>query len=212
MRKAIEQPGSHSPKRSRRGKLPWHQKREELARGLPAGPPPLELRDWPVATLENLVGDNMHSDHVSVSRLMRHLWRELVFYADDSGVDCPRDGMRMMAEALASRGWELSSSAIRFARSCDNGSVPHEALQVWARADSPPSCVFHDIADRIPDHGRARISANLPDTDCCRDRKVECKYDLLQYLLENREWLFPTDARSHCCFHNQHCLAHPFGF
>lgn len=189
----------------------------DLAEELRPGPASAaDLGRWPVEIAESLTATGLPNDTEGMSRIEAWLRRGIVVYTDYSGVDCPKEAMELGLAGLQHvHGWDFSSERhppLRFARACDCDPLPQQILLSLAGADSPggaTSCVFSDIADRLPPVGHAWVEAATPPEDACLVDKVAAHADIATWLRANSGWLFDSSCTSHCLAHGRRCPAHP---
>ena len=186
----------------------WHHQRAARADRWPSGPGSFsELMDWPTSVVKGLFSSGADEDAEMQLRLEHNLRCGVSLYTDYSGMDCPRWAMEACVVALQRKmGWDLTD-CVEFRRSCDNGSLPHSVLVSVAKTlDDSKSCVFSDLADRLPETAQAWVKAASPDDTVSRSEKEYAYKEIANWLHENRSWIFTDKAESWCSVHNQMCL------
>ena len=130
---------------------------------LPAGPQNIEhLSDWPLWIAQSLVHFSPDDKEVEL-RLQSHALNGLNVYTDYSGIDCPRESLRLGFAGLSKLlGWK-SDKSVCHSRSSDKDPACRKVLLHLSSNDS--GCVFGDIMDRLPAWGRDWIDAASPPPD-----------------------------------------------
>ena len=193
-------------KRRKLGRVQWSERKLQKAETLATGPESCEdLGNWPATVVSALTSSE--EDAEIVLRLRSHVLRGMTVYTDYSGIDCPREALSLCLEALqAAQGWSVEAPA-KFVRSCDISSLAREVLLKHAQVDG--GCVFGDILGRLPPIAQAWIQSARPDPDATLEVARAAYATIRQWVWDNREWLFPDDARCWCEKHAAACAAHP---
>ena len=90
----------------------------------------------------------------------------VVMYSDYSGMDFPREAARIAIPGLA-RHVGRDVPVVEHVRSCDWGDVQKRVLRAQSQQLSPNSCVFENIAQRLPKCVRHReITSILRRAGC----------------------------------------------
>ncbi|CAE7249489.1 unnamed protein product [Symbiodinium natans] len=71
------------------------------------------------------------------------------------------------------------------------------------------TCVFSDINDRLPATAVMMLDSMLPNSKMSREDTARAYADMLAWLQDNRSWVFPAGATSHCLVHEKQCAAFP---
>ena len=165
-------------------------------------PGPRSLHDfceWPHAALRHLLQTEDGSRGERFERLKLNLQRGLLMYSDYSGLAGEHEcmfGIRkalQMYEPLAEH-----ASAVQFCRFSDTGATQQQVLQA-----------ISSFNHRLPAEARFLLDAMLPTEKVTKDELVKAYGSMQQYLMENRAWLFPMDAKSTCCVHGKECFVFP---
>ncbi len=111
------------------------------------GPESLEeLGQWDTFVAKKIV--EFGSGHAQ--RAMENMKFGLAVTTDYSGVDFPRESLRIVVPALAEAMGIDAAPAVHFLRSCDIGVRQQEVLLAQAKQGGAKGCVFGSITDRIP--------------------------------------------------------------
>ena len=203
--------------------------KRELKHTLPVAKRPCVLVDsletlmlWPCRVLDGLCPSLAAGGEGCASHELEDEERELRmkflfmlgldFNSDYSGWECPRWSMAALGQALIVRwGWtsELVTTGIRFLRSCDNGSIQREVLTaIGTDLDHGSSCSTGNMLHRLPKLARRYIRRAMPAEDAPGENKLEAHSHIHAWLLENRRWVFPRNAKARCSVHNRKCYVH----
>lgn len=206
-------PEGRPTRKSRGGPKNWIHVRAELAESLPPGPSTtIEMADWPLAAMRMLLVRGADTDFQFKSRIESLFSKGVCFYSDFSGMDTPREAIRLGLEAYKIMfGEHIPGPGVRFARACDKSAVPLQVLsRISQDLDSCSSCVFVDLIHRLPSEAQERIKASIPESDDDMDEsKTEAFSDIAKYISDHAEWCFSPRATSHCIIHGKQCLANP---
>ena len=177
---------------SKRRRLePWASLRHSRAACLCAGPATqAELADWPITMAEALTMSGKPTDSEKALRSLNLFCSGISMYTDYSGVDCPREAVRLGLHGLSLvNKWNIKDFNVVFSRSCDNGCLQSRTLQhISSKFDHGQSCVFWDILDRLPEAARDRVEACLPPPEATTE-ETRCAYeDLAQWPEDNAAW------------------------
>ena len=76
----------------------------------------------------------------------------------------------------------------------------------------PKPCIMNDILDRLPETVRNWVESARPEPHVAHvtpEQASACHADILKWLLENRNWIFPPTSSCHCVTHDAQCYVHP---
>ena len=192
----------------KRTRQQWSERKLEAAQHLLPGPRSTDdLARWPSEVMQSLTS-SCENDAEVLLRLRTHFTRGVSLYTDYSGIDCPREALRLGLQAVSQQhGWELPPSPVLFARSCDKDSLAQQVL--CNLAEGSGGCVFADLKDRLPRVAQDWIAEALPSSQAGIEDQRAAYACIRNWIAENREWLFPDDATSWCLTHKRMCPAHP---
>lgn len=191
----------------KRKRVAWHEERHVRARDLPSGPQNAkELGDWPLWIARSLCVDSPGGKEVEL-RLQTHFSSGINMYTDYSGIDCPRESLRLGLAGLTKLlGWSFPA-CVCHSRSSDKDPSCRAVLQHLAQEDN--GCVFGDILDRLPDWARSWIDAALPSSGATCEQKKEAHRAIVDWVANHADQLFTDDATSWCYAHDCKCPSHP---
>ena len=139
----VEEDAGPLPKRRRaRGRRQWAVERDARADAFPPGPSTLgALGDWPRTLAQSLC-----KEEGAVCRLQASMIRGVVVTTSYSGMDCPREALRLAFRAVAQHnGWPVPEQ-LTFLYSCDRSAVCQRILVAMSEClDGGRSCVYKDI-------------------------------------------------------------------
>lgn len=192
-----------SQKRQRRS---WHDERNHRAERLPPGPAnPKQLGEWSSWLVESLTNCFEGDEEIKL-RLHSHFLTGFTLYTDYSGIDCPRESLRLGLAGLCKHfGWDCADS-IHHARASDKDPACRQVLMHLAAGRG---CVFGDILDRLPKLGQEWIESAMPPPNATLEQRRDAFGSIVQWVQQNAEMLFPDNATSWCYAHGQECPAHP---
>jgi len=179
----------------------------------PSGPGTLEeAMDWPRSIIDALLqGADGSADESLLMRVQMNLRQRNVVVTDYSGWDCPQWCFHAMIAAFRNHlQWEPSmlSEAFNFARACDFGPVQNRVLTAISHQHHKSSmCVHANMIHRLPRKARRHIERELPPPDASVDTRRDAYSAIALWLLENRQWVFPADAKAECSTHGKQCFA-----
>ena len=94
-------------------------------------------------------------------------------------------------------------------RSCDYSPTPNQVLcDISETFDSSRSCVFNEIADRIPVVAKEWLEQARPHNSDHKGKTMESNRVIRQWLDDNKDWIFSGGASCKCIVHKRDCLAH----
>ena len=174
---------------------------------LPPGPQSVsDLSNWPL-WIANVLTQSSPQDKEVELRLQSHALNGLNMYTDYSGIDCPRESLRLGFAGLSKlHGWK-SDKSVSHSRSSDKDPLRRQVLLDLAASDN--GCVFGNIMDRLPDWGREWITAALPPEHATLAEKSVAHSNISEWIGKHAEVLFPDDASSWCFAHERMCSVHP---
>jgi hypothetical protein len=190
----------------------WNIRREKRGKSLDPGPASAEaIGDWPSANAKCIHSSGKPEDEEMTLRLFSILQGGLPHYGDYSGLEAARHALDYSVKGCAKEmGWTFEEWPIAYTRSCDKGNLQTEVLTRYAlEVDAGRSCHSKNMMDRLPEAARNYITSNMPDKTASHDDKLEAMRQLESFVQSNKEWMFPSDARSYCTVHKMDCLAFP---
>lgn len=205
-------PGLLATDSRRPGRSSWQDERESRSAFLPAGPSTLEeLLDWPMQIVQGIRSSGAPEDEELALRLQTNFAGGVKAYTDYSGMDCPKEAMRLGVLATEkSFGMTFPSPPFTFVRASDKGLLQQRVLADLAQMDGEPfSCLFGDLLERLPPAARQHLEAALPEQGATKQEKSQAYQDIRSWLLSNRAWAFPDDAQSFCYVHGCECPVRP---
>ena len=125
--------------------------------------------------------------------------------SDYSGVECPRECVRIMMQAFAKENLlEGVPIEAHFVRGCDWGGPQQKVLkEVSRKCHDSRTCVLTDLTLRISGAAQ-RVMASMT--------AVPSEHDNLrfaQWLMDNRSTAFNTSHSQWCCQHEAECPVYP---
>ena len=165
---------------------------------------------------ESLI-DLVRWDKFVIQRLIKHgicgraadcLQHGCVMYSDYSGMDLPREAVRVAVPSMAKM-LNIPEPQVVHVRSCDWDEVPLFVLKRQSRMLSNRSvCVFGDLSERVPEHMRGWMDAAMPAT---KDPMAMQRANQLiaEHLEFNAGWAFTGRSTSYCHAHNYYCPSYP---
>ncbi|CAE7036856.1 unnamed protein product [Symbiodinium sp. CCMP2592] len=176
-------------------------------------PGPRSLNDfceWPQTALRHLVDTEDGSRGERFERLKHNLQLGLLMYSDYSGLAGEHECMFGITKALQTyEAFADHASAVRFCRFSDVGAPQQKVLQAISHLHEDKICVMGDLNDRLPPEARSLLDAMLPTEKVGKGELVKAYESMGQYLMDNRAWLFPRDAKSPCSVHGRGCFVFP---
>ena len=175
---------------------------------LPGPTSPQSLCDWPCDILARLCSVDERRDI-----LFKLLEVGGLHTTDYSGFDSPRETVTQVLVAVG-----LLLKVVRpqkFVRSCDLAKLPQKTL-TWAsyNLDDGQSCVLSNIEACLSAQDLQTLDSMIPHQGVkklSKDQKAEVAaayQDMLGWLIENREEVFPRPLQSPCLLHGL-CPVHP---
>ena len=144
---------------------------------------------------------------LKVNRLRMMCESQWTYISDYSGMDCPREAVRLLFQALSLRFTDWSLKDPIYLRSCDNDPACIRILQsISTTLDEGGACVFGDINDRVRDIDRQMLDAMEPDQKATTEEKAQARKEQLAYLRKAKDEIFTPESTSFCSVHNQQCL------
>jgi hypothetical protein len=180
------------PKRRKQGRLPWSEEKARRALALPPGPQSSdELADWPLQICESLCGHNREDEGVSL-RFKTHLTSGIVMYTDYSGMECPREALRLgILGLIQHHAWSFDSFPVQHSRMCDKDPLCLAVLDAIGQKDD--SCVFENILDRLPTEAQEWICAATPAKTASSDIRRAAFANIRAWIWNHLDWLFPPE-------------------
>ena len=71
--------------------------------------------------------------------------------------------------------------------------------------DAGSSCVFDNIFDRMPVVAKTFVDRMMPGDDWSTSDKEDAFCCISEWLMDNRDWVFPENAKCWCNIHKQEC-------
>ena len=163
-----------------------------------------ELENWPLWNLQCL-----DARPELAANFLQMVMQGSLNTTDYSGIDCPREVGHQLSLAIAKRKGLDEGPRFSFVRGCDNSRLPQDVLiQLSKKLDGGRSCVSPDILASLSDDTQKFLEemeppAALRTSERSEDRmQAATMYQtLLEWLITNREWLFPADATFPCLVH-----------
>ena len=187
--------------------------RRRCSSQFPDGPETLEeAMDWPRYIIDSLrQGEDGSQDGSLLTRVLMNLQQQNVVVTDYSGWECPQWGVHEMKIAFEEiLKWEkaMLSQSFTFARACDFGPTQNRVLvAISNQCHGSNLCVHSNMIDRLPRKARRHIKRELPPPGAWVEARRAAYAELAQWLLDNRKWVFPADAKAGCSVHGKECFA-----
>ena len=134
-------------------------------------------------------------------RLRSVLLDGVVVYSDCSGYGAEREALLCTLRAVAAeQKWDIQQHCpIQFARVCDIGDTPQSVLlHVALDYFEGTMCVFQDVIDHAVEAISTWLRATQPPKEASPESAREQYAVILEWLVANRSWAFPSDARASC--------------
>ena len=191
-------------KRQRRA---WCDEKHVRAENLPAGPQNVgDLANWPLDVAKGLTQFSPQDKEIEM-RLKAHALNGLNVYTDYSGIDCPRECLRLGFAGLSKlHGWK-TSNPVTHSRSSDMDSACRDVLLEYAKHDS--GCVFGNLLERLPAWAQDWIQSATPPSKLDIEQKRNMNKSIADWVSKNAFELFSDSATSWCFAHGCNCPAHP---
>jgi hypothetical protein len=162
-----------------------------------------ELADWDSFLLNQL--DKIGKGH----NFAQHLRRGLLVGTDFSGYDSPREGLRVLLLAAASK-FHIDTSGVRFVRSFDNGAMQRTCLEFQSDSfDNGAACVFGDIKTRLTPQGMDWVNSAMPSKQTPLSQALIANEAIQHFLQDNRNTVFKKDTVAFCYKHRMSCPVYP---
>ncbi|CAE7244377.1 unnamed protein product [Symbiodinium sp. CCMP2456] len=118
-------------------------------------------------------------------------------YSDYSGLAGKHKCMFGISKALQTYDpLEDYATAVQFSRFSDMGAAQQEVLEAISSCYGNNICVLGNLNNRLPPEARSLLDAMLPSEKVAKAKLVKAYANMEQYLMENRAWLFPMDAKT----------------
>ena len=162
--------------------------------------PPLTTRElfrWPQRIAAAL------NEPAAVCRLHSLLLGKIVVASDYSGYASEHEALSTTLRALADlHGWHFEEHPFVYKRVCDIGKVPQHVLTTLSQTHfGGRMCVFSDVVQHCVPTAVDYLRASLPPEDCSQEEAEQAYTTILEWLLENRAWIFPVDGKQKCLVH-----------
>ena len=181
-----------------------------------AGPQSLdEFCQWPYAILQKLLCARDGSDGERLNRLRALLDRGLWVDSEYSGLAGEHEVLHQLTQALKlfAPEYDVPSFAdvnVVHGHFCDKGKVQQEILSYISGMYGNSICVLDDLNDRLPTEARSLLDSLYDEDGKVSAEEAESAYkEMLDWLLDNRSWVFSPTATSHCMIHGKQCRLVP---
>jgi hypothetical protein len=132
-----------------------------------------------------------------------------LMYTDYSGLDFPREAIRMCLPAVSSY-LERDTPELHYVRACDWGNMQHEVLcKQSLLLDEGRGCVFRDLNDRLHPDMQHWLNTVAPGKETPHELALEANDKIVKHLAQNSSWAFSRNATSFCSVHKCKCPAYP---
>jgi hypothetical protein len=132
-----------------------------------------------------------------------------LMYTDYSGIDFPREAIRMSLPAVTSF-LQRDIADVQYVRACDWGPLQHKALcKQSVLLDQGRSCVFKDLNDRLHPDIQRWLDMVAPVKETKTEHALAANNKITEHLAQNSSWAFNRDATSYCSVHKRQCPAYP---
>lgn len=176
--------------------------------GLPPGPSTAdELQQWPLDLVRRLVGYNNGALKPLLEKSASYGSRNITDY---SGFDCPREMTYQITRAMQHEALQFRPQ--NFVRACDNAKGPLDVL-AWTshHLDNSCSCLLTDIQGCLSDEEMKTLDDMIPHKSSKKMTEDEASENstaysaMLDYLMTNRQRIFPDPLESECRIHGGCC-------
>ena len=132
----------------------------------------------------------------------------VVYSSDFSGMDCPKESLSLLLDALAK---DMDVPAVEFikARSCDWDALPLKVLREQSLKTDGKACVFGDVSDRLAAEGQEHIIDLAPTKTSSPESAASQNVEINDYLHDNKAWLFEPNRMAFCFMHQRQCVCYP---
>lgn len=146
-----------------------------------------------------------------VSKVLDTLRHGAVYTTDFSGMDFPKEALKIIAAALGRR--ESSPQLFRHVRSSDWGDLQlHVLNELSRRADHGGTpCVLGDLTDRCHNKAAAWLNEMSPDKGSSAQAAAAANTQIAEFFEQNKAWIFEKHRRVYCHAHGMLCPAYPGG-
>ena len=165
-----------------------------------------QLGKWDETFVQRVLQEDVFS-----SVLMQNMGRGWLVSSDFSGYDAPKEGSRILVQALRKHVRNPKSiKDIRFVRACDMGEEQKQCLKMQSSLhESSASCVFSNVLDRLPEVHRDWIMEASPAKEMDLDQAREANMLVEQFVSRQGAAMFPPKAMCYCEMHRRRCPAFP---
>ena len=166
---------------------------------------------WPQTVLSSLLQKQDGSEGERLHRLRNNLQLGLVMYTDYSGLAGEHEALSQMVAAMLMQDGLAphAKAAVQHFRFCDHGVLQKKVLCAISALHSHKVCVMSDLNDRLAPVACTLLDSMIPKGKVPKEQITEAYGSLLQYLIDNREWLYPANALSYCEVHQGQCPLFP---
>ena len=163
----------------------------------------VELAMWDEFIVERLQHGGL------AGRLAELLQKGVVMYSDYSGVDFPREAVRVFLPTFCGM-MGIPCPSVEHVRSCDWGKVQVFVLKRSSGLLSGHrSCVFGDISERLPKELQEWLEAAAPSPKSSTDIISMSNHSIEEHLTRSASWAFPRCSTSYCHVHEHRCPSYP---
>jgi hypothetical protein len=161
-----------------------------------------ELENWPLWNLQCL-----DSRPELAANFLKMVMPGTLNTTGYSGLDCPREVGHQLSLAIAKKFGLDERPRFSFVRACDNSRLPQDVL-IQLSKKSYCICVSPDILGSLTVDMQKFLEALEPSAALRTSERSEDRMQaasmyqtMLDWLITNREWLFPADATFPCLVH-----------
>jgi len=163
----------------------------------------LELSRW-----DDFIVRRLHHGGLA-GRCAELLSKGVVMYSDYSGIDFPREAVRVFVPAFFGI-MGLPCPSVEHVRSCDWGKVQIYVLKRSSRLlGASRSCVFGDMSERLPKELQEWLDAATPGPKSTSDVVSLSNQAIEEHMTRIASWAFPRCSTSYCYVHERRCPSYP---
>ena len=161
-----------------------------------------ELCEWPLDVVQSLCREDI--DEEIKCRMRTHLLDGISLFTDYSGIDAPREALRLGFLGFQ-HVLDMSSlpDPVWVGRTCDKGMIQKRVLIALSELEGGSQCHFDDVMHRLAPAGQQWISAAKPPKQMLKDDRLQAYGAINNWVQENRDVIFALDRTCSCSVHRR---------